>query len=74
MKKRGNEMSKLDKVLVQIVNEIDLPKKLRNHALTGNWAKHQECHIEPDWLLIYFLDLKNKSVTFSRTGTHSDLF
>ena len=51
-----------------------LPPENRNHNLTGNWRGHRECHIQPDWLLIYRVEGDVLVLTLSRTGTHSDLF
>lgn len=57
-----------------IENKQSLSLKLRDHALSGNWAGYRELHIEPDWLLIYKIIPKQNTVIFIRTGTHSDLF
>ncbi len=46
----------------------------RDHTLVGNYAHRRECHIEPDWLLIYKLDEDKREIIFERTGTHADLF
>lgn len=51
-----------------------LPKKHRDHELTGNWNGHRECHIQGDWLLIYRIEGKDLILVLSRTGSHSDLF
>ena len=51
-----------------------LPDKHKDHALTGNWVGHRECHILPDWLLIYRIEDEVLVLTLARTGTHSDLF
>ena len=51
-----------------------LPEKNKDHELTGEWAGHRECHIQPDWLLIYRIEDDVLVLTLSRTGTHSDLF
>ncbi|MBK1619349.1 type II toxin-antitoxin system mRNA interferase toxin, RelE/StbE family [Lamprobacter modestohalophilus] len=72
-KRRGQETSKLKHVIELIVSEAPLPPRLRDHALVGNYVGRRECHIEPDWLLIYKLD-DDKVVIFERTGSHSDLF
>lgn len=71
-KKRGKDVEKLNKVVDLILKEQPLPIKNRNHELKGDYKGHWECHIEPDWLLIY-LKFK-KSIVLVRTGTHSDLF
>lgn len=74
IRKRGYDLSKLDEVLQVIMNEEALDEKYRDHALTGNYSGFRECHIEPDWLLIYAIDNGQLILTASRTGTHSDLF
>ena len=51
-----------------------LPEKNKDHALTGNWVGHRECHILPDWLLIYRIEDEVLVLTLARTGSHSDLF
>ena len=73
-RKRNKKMTSLKQVMKTIENEEPLNPRLKDHALTGDWKSHRELHIEPDWLLIYTLDNKANTVTFLRTGTHSDLF
>lgn len=51
-----------------------LPAKYKTHKLRGNYENHWECHIQPDWLLIWFCNLEKKEIHLIRTGTHSDLF
>lgn len=51
-----------------------LPEKNKDHELTGDWVGHRECHIQPDWLLIYRIEDDVLVLTLARTGTHSDLF
>jgi mRNA interferase YafQ len=70
--KRGKDISRLKLVMTKIVNEEPLLPKNKEHKLTGNYKAHWECHVEPDWLLIY--KVSNTEVIFIRTGTHSDLF
>jgi len=71
-RKRGKDMSKLGDIIKKLAKEEALDKKYRNHKLKGNFKDRWECHIEPDWLLVYF---KNKNeIIFERTGSHSDLF
>lgn len=70
--KRGWDITQLDSIIIDLADEKPLDPKYKDHPLTGNWIGHRECHIKPDWLLIYRLD--NVMVTFVRTGTHSDLF
>lgn len=76
--KRGWKIEKLDKILSDLIDGKPLPKKYRDHALKGNWIDHRECHVMPDWLLIYKLedipDTLTELIIFVRTGTHSDLF
>ena len=74
LKKRGYRMDKLDEVVQTLAKGEPLPKRCQDHALTGNWAKHRECHITPDWLLIYYIEEDVLVLTLTRTGTHSDLF
>ncbi len=73
-KKRGYKMSLLEDVLQTLLDKKPLGEKHRDHALTGNYAGFRECHILPDWLLIYCIDDSELLLIVSRTGTHSDLF
>ena len=61
-------------VLIFLLIFMFLPDKNKDHALTGNWVGHRECHILPDWLLIYRIEDEVLVLTLARTGTHSDLF
>ena len=72
--KRHMDISLLDDVIRALACGDTLPEKYRDHSLGGNWAGHRECHILPDWLLIYRLEDGLLVLTLSRTGTHSDLF
>ena len=72
--KRRLNIELLDAVIAALAMGEALPEKNKNHALTGNWAGHRECHILPDWLLIYRIEDDVLVLTLSRTGTHSDLF
>ena len=74
MKKQGKDLSLLQKVINDLLAEKILSEKHRDHALTGNYVGFRECHIQPDWLLIYAVDHGQLILTTSRTGTHSDLF
>jgi len=72
VRKRGKDMSKLGDVIKKLSNEEVLDPKHRNHKLQGNFKGRWECHVEPDWLLVY---CKTKTeIIFERTGSHSDLF
>lgn len=72
--KRGLPVSLLDEVIALLATEETLPEKYRDHALSGNWLGHRECHILPNWLLIYRIEKNILVLTLSRTGSHSDLF
>jgi len=74
--KRGGDPKKLEAVITLLANEIPLPEKYRDHALTTsrNYKNVRECHIEPDWLLIYKIESDRLVLALIRTGTHSDLF
>lgn len=71
--KRNLNIDLLDDVIRQLCLPATLPEKNKDHLLTGNWAGHRECHIQPDWLLIYRYEGAD-TIVFVRTGTHSDLF
>ncbi len=71
-KKRGKDLDKIKKVIELLLNKKPLPAHLKDHKLTSNYKDRRECHIEPDWLLIYKPD--GNAIIFERTGTHSDLF
>ncbi len=72
--KRGLKISLLEDVVAALAMGEILPDKNKDHPLTGNWAGHRECHILPNWLLIYRIEDDVLVLTLSRTGTHSDLF
>ena len=74
MKKRGLDMSALDDVVDTLRQGKPLDEKHHDHALTGNFVGFRECHIKPDWLLIYLIDNEELELLLFRTGTHSDLF
>lgn len=73
LSKRGYDEEKLWSIVEQLANGIPLPPKNRDHALTGNYIGCRECHIEPDWLLIYEIQKDELILLLIRTGTHSDL-
>lgn len=64
----------LEETISALAMGIPLPEKNEDHALTGNWYGHWECHILPDWHLVYRIENDVLVLTLSRTGTHSDLF
>ncbi len=72
MLKRGKDADKLKVVIATLVDEEPLAERYRDHALVGNYRGRRECHVEPDWLLIY--KLLEGEVIFERTGSHSDVF
>lgn len=72
--KRGLKISLLEDIVASLAMGEPLPEKNKDHALTGNWTGHRECHILPDWLLIYRIEDDVLVLTLARTGTHSDLF
>ncbi|MDR1194597.1 MAG: type II toxin-antitoxin system YafQ family toxin [Peptococcaceae bacterium] len=72
--KRGYDMQKLIDVMADLENEVPLSPRLKEHKLQGEYADSLECHLDPDWLLIYEIDDDIKEVYFARSGTHSDLF
>ena len=70
--KRGKDMGKLRALLELLIAGEALPPRFRDHPLVGEWRHCRDCHIEPDWLLIYKID--GEDLHLVRTGTHSDLF
>jgi len=72
LKKRGKDMAKLDPILRALCAGQALPPPLRDHPLTGTWKGWRDCHIEPDWLLIY--RATESLLILGRSGTHADLF
>lgn len=74
IKRRGYDMRLLTKVIQTLASGEPLAEKYKDHALSGVWSKHRECHVTPDWLLIYRLENEILVLTLTRTGTHSDLF
>lgn len=74
MKKRGLNMSALDDVVDTLRQGKPLDEKHHDHALTGNFVGFRECHIKPDWLLIYLIENNILTLTLVDTGSHSDIF
>lgn len=73
-RKRGYDLSLLGVVVDMLAAGNELPEKYRDHSLSGNFAGCRECHITPDWLLIYEIADEELILYLTRTGTHSDLF
>jgi mRNA interferase YafQ len=71
-KKRCKDLTKLREVILLLIEGNPLPARCRDHPLVGDWKHHRDCHIEPDWLLLYKID--GDDLYLVRTGTHSDLF
>ncbi|MBU0558661.1 MAG: type II toxin-antitoxin system YafQ family toxin [Bacteroidota bacterium] len=69
---QGKDLSKLEFIIEILMNKEELNPKFNDHLLSGKWKNHRDCHIEPDWILIY--KLTNVSLTLERTGSHSELF
>ena len=72
--KRGYDISMFEEVLRLLQAEKPLPEKHSDHALKGDYMGHRECHITPDWLLIYKKENDMITLSLTRTGSHSDLF
>ena len=72
--KRGYKIELLTDVIKKLANGEMLDPKYKDHKLSGNFGFYRECHIEPDWLLIYEIDGNELILYLTRTGTHSDLF
>ena len=72
MQKRGKDLAKIKAVIDLLLAEEPLPPKNRDHQRGGNWVGRRDCHIEPDWILIY--KPTGDELLLERTGTHSDLF
>ena len=74
IKKRGYDISRLEKIVELLANEVPQPEQFKDHNLSGNYNGFRECHIAPDWLLIYQVNNNELVLVLSRTGSHSDLF
>ena len=70
--KRGKDLSKLRELMLLLAAGTPLPARYKDHPLTGEWRHYRDCHLEPDWLMIY--KVAGQDVYLVRTGTHSDLF
>ena len=73
-KKRGLDLTLLVEVVTKLANQEVLDEKYHDHALSGDFSDFRECHIKPDWLLIYAIDDEELELFLFRTGSHSDLF
>ncbi|MCP5244598.1 MAG: type II toxin-antitoxin system YafQ family toxin [Burkholderiales bacterium] len=72
--RQNKNIDKLEILINLIASRSSLPTKNKDHSLIGNYAGYRECHIEPDWLLIYRIDENRKSIILVRTGSHAELF
>ena len=72
--KRGLDISLLKDIVIKLANGIPLEAKYKDHPLGGNYRSFRECHIQPDWLLIYLIEDDILTLTLVDTGTHADLF
>jgi len=70
--KQRKDLTKLEYVIETLLSNKKLEFKFKDHSLSGKWKNHRDCHIEPDWLLIY--QLNSDSLILERTGSHSELF
>lgn len=69
---QGKDISKLEKVIDLLLDGQELPTHYKDHQLIGKWKQHRDCHLEPDWILIYRIN--EESLILERTGSHSQLF
>lgn len=74
VRKRGYNLALLEEVIQTLADERPLDPKYRDHALSGGYSGCRECHIAPDWLLVYEISKEELVLYLTRTGTHSDLF
>ena len=73
-KNRGLNTSEIGDIMAKLIEDEPLDARNKNHPLSGDFTGCYECHIRPDWLFVYMLDNEANTITFLRTGTHSDLF
>jgi len=71
-KRQGKDLNLLQTVVITLANQEPLEERFRDHELTGNWRGYRECHVNPDWLLIYKVD--GQELKLARVGSHSELF
>ena len=73
-RKQGKEMAAMDKAVSLLQNREPLPPKFKDHALTGDWKGYRECHVSPDWLLVYLVEDDVLVLTLTRIGSHAEIF
>ena len=71
--KQGKDMSLLEEVVDLLSEEKELPRKYKDHPLSGKWEGFRECHVQGDWILIYQIKNNELTLTLSRSGSHSRL-
>lgn len=74
IKRQSKDIEKFESAILMISNGEILPESMHDHELSGNYCGHRECHLEPDWLLIYRIDHGELTLTAVRTGSHTELF
>lgn len=74
MKRRGLDLNELNEIIGRLQKGEELPPEKRDHELVGEFAGFRECHIRPDWLLVYYICRTRLVLVCVRTGTHSDIF
>jgi len=74
MIKQGKDMEKLKAIMKKLADEEPLDLRYKDHKLIGNLEGHRDCHIEPNWLLLYRINQGEGTIVFVRTGSHSDIF
>ncbi len=74
VQKQGKKLDKLFAIVENLANDVELQPNQRDHELTGDYVGLRECHIEPDWLLVYKKNKTEIILYLVRTGSHSDLF
>ncbi len=72
--KQNKKIKLLQEIIDMLANGKTLPEKYKDHELKGNWKGHRECHILPDWLLIYYCEEDILVLSLARVGSHSELF
>ena len=72
--KRGKDLEKLSAVVEMLCEGGPLPKQYKDHPLAGTYSGFRDCHIEPDWVMIYRIENSQLQLVLARTGTHADLF
>lgn len=74
MQKRNKDIKKIKAVMSKLQRQERLAPYCNDHKLSGRYEGHRDCHIEPDWILIYLINREAVTITFTRTGSHADLF